>query len=70
MKLAARVSRITPSPTLAMTATAKAMAAQGLDVVDFSSGEPDFDTPRARQSRRGSGHQGRLYEIHPVVRDR
>ncbi len=45
MKLAARVSRITPSPTLAMTATAKAMAAQGLDVVDFSSGEPDFDTP-------------------------
>ena len=45
MKLAARVGRITPSPTLAMTATAKAMAAQGLDVVDFSSGEPDFDTP-------------------------
>ena len=45
MKLAARVSRIAPSPTLAMTATAKAMAAQGIDVVDFSSGEPDFDTP-------------------------
>src|SRR5215208_5641253 len=45
MKLAARVSRITPSPTLAMTATAKAMVAQGLDVIDFSSGEPDFDTP-------------------------
>lgn len=45
MKLAERVSRITPSPTLAMTATAKAMAAQGIDVVDFSSGEPDFDTP-------------------------
>ncbi len=45
MKLAARVSRITPSPTLAMTATAKAMSAQGIDVVDFSSGEPDFDTP-------------------------
>jgi aspartate aminotransferase len=45
MKLAARVRRITPSPTLAMTATAKAMAAQGIDVVDFSSGEPDFDTP-------------------------
>ncbi len=45
MKLAARVSRISPSPTLAMTATAKAMAAQGVDVIDFSSGEPDFDTP-------------------------
>lgn len=45
MKLAARVGRITPSPTLAMAATAKAMAAQGIDVIDFSSGEPDFDTP-------------------------
>ncbi len=45
MKLAARVSRIAPSPTLAMAATAKAMTAQGLDIVDFSTGEPDFDTP-------------------------
>ena len=45
MKLAARVSRIAPSPTLAMAATAKAMAAQGVDIVDFSTGEPDFDTP-------------------------
>lgn len=45
MKLASRVVRIAPSPTLAMAATAKAMAAQGIDVVDFSTGEPDFDTP-------------------------
>ena len=45
MKLAARAGRITPSPTLAMAATAKAMAARGIDVADFSSGEPDFDTP-------------------------
>lgn len=45
MKLAARVDRVAPSPTLAMAATAKAMAAQGLDVIDFSAGEPDFDTP-------------------------
>ncbi|MBA5867004.1 MAG: aminotransferase class I/II-fold pyridoxal phosphate-dependent enzyme [Nitrospira sp. CR1.3] len=45
MKLASRVGRIAPSPTLAMAATAKAMAAQGIDVIDFSTGEPDFDTP-------------------------
>ena len=45
MRLAARAGRIAPSPTLAMAATAKAMAARGIDVVDFSSGEPDFDTP-------------------------
>ena len=45
MKLAARAGRIVPSATLSITATAKAMAAQGIDVVDFASGEPDFDTP-------------------------
>ena len=45
MRLAARAGRITPSPTLSMAAMAKAMAAQGIDVVDFASGEPDFDTP-------------------------
>jgi aspartate aminotransferase len=45
MKLAARAKRIVPSPTLSITATAKSMAAQGIDIVDFASGEPDFDTP-------------------------
>jgi aspartate aminotransferase len=45
MKLAARAARVVPSPTLNITATAKAMATQGIDVIDFASGEPDFDTP-------------------------
>jgi aspartate aminotransferase len=45
MKLASRVSRISPSPTLSVTAEAKAMAERGMDVIDFASGEPDFDTP-------------------------
>ena len=45
MKLAARAGRIVPSPTLSIAATAKAMAAPGIDVVDFAAGEPDFDTP-------------------------
>ena len=47
MKLAARAGRIVPSPTLSITATAKAMVAQGVDVIDFASGEPDFDTPQS-----------------------
>ena len=46
MKLAARAARVVPSPTLAITALAKSMAAQGVDVIDFASGEPDFDTPQ------------------------
>jgi aspartate aminotransferase len=45
MKLAARVSQVTPSITLAIAAKAKAMKAEGIDVCSFSAGEPDFDTP-------------------------
>lgn len=45
MKLAKRVGRIQPSPTLAITNKAKQMKAQGIDVVGFGAGEPDFDTP-------------------------
>lgn len=45
MKLARRVQAIKPSPTLALNAKAKALAAQGVDVVGFAAGEPDFDTP-------------------------
>jgi len=47
MKLAARAGRIVPSPTLSIAATAKAMAAQGIDIIDFASGEPDWDTPES-----------------------
>ncbi|HND60431.1 MAG TPA: pyridoxal phosphate-dependent aminotransferase [Opitutaceae bacterium] len=36
---------ISPSPTLAVDAKAKAMAAAGADVCSFAAGEPDFDTP-------------------------
>lgn len=43
--LSERAGRIKPSPTLAIDAKAKAMRAQGIDVVNFGVGEPDFDTP-------------------------
>lgn len=45
MKLAQRISRIDPSPTLAIDSKAKQMQAEGLDVLNFGAGEPDFDTP-------------------------
>jgi aspartate aminotransferase len=45
MKLASRLSQIKPSATLAMTVKAKALAAQGIPIIDFGVGEPDFDTP-------------------------
>lgn len=45
MSLAKRVSLIKPSPTLSLEAKAKAMKRDGIDVISFSAGEPDFDTP-------------------------
>lgn len=43
--LAERATRIKPSPTLAIAAKAKAMKAEGRDIINFGVGEPDFDTP-------------------------
>ncbi|MBW2631852.1 MAG: pyridoxal phosphate-dependent aminotransferase [Deltaproteobacteria bacterium] len=45
MKFAKRVERIKPSPTLAITAKANALRAEGRDIISFGAGEPDFDTP-------------------------
>lgn len=45
MKLAGRVAKVKPSETLAITAKANALRAQGRDVIGFGAGEPDFDTP-------------------------
>lgn len=44
--LSERINRIQPSPTLAVSAKAKAMRAAGEDVLSFDVGEPDFDTPQ------------------------
>jgi aspartate aminotransferase len=45
MKISKRAGVIPPSETLAVTAKAKQLKAQGIDVVNFGAGEPDFDTP-------------------------
>ncbi len=45
MKLAGRVSKVKPSETLAITAKANVLRAQGRDVIGFGAGEPDFNTP-------------------------
>ena len=45
LPLARRVQRIKPSPTLAVTARAARLKAQGKDVIGLGAGEPDFDTP-------------------------
>lgn len=43
--LSSRILKISPSATLAITAKAKQLKAQGIKVIAFAAGEPDFDTP-------------------------
>lgn len=45
MKLSEKAKRISPSITLAISAKAKKMKAEGIDVIGFGVGEPDFNTP-------------------------
>ncbi|MDR2708616.1 MAG: pyridoxal phosphate-dependent aminotransferase [Elusimicrobiota bacterium] len=45
MIISKRVRNIKPSPTLAIDAKAKLLKSQGVDIINFGPGEPDFDTP-------------------------
>ncbi len=45
MSLSKRVQKVKPSPTLAVTARAAKLKAEGKDIIGLGAGEPDFDTP-------------------------
>lgn len=45
MKISKRAQQVPPSATIAVTARAKELKAQGVDIIAFAAGEPDFDTP-------------------------
>ncbi len=45
MKLSKRVMELKPSATLSTTTKVKQMRSEGIDVIGFGAGEPDFDTP-------------------------
>ncbi|MGC2028719.1 MAG: pyridoxal phosphate-dependent aminotransferase [Steroidobacteraceae bacterium] len=45
MSLSKRVQKVKPSPTLAVTARAARLKAEGKDIIGLGAGEPDFDTP-------------------------
>src|SRR2546425_11168482 len=46
-RLAARTTRIASSPTMKVTATVDRLRREGVEVIDFGAGEPDFGTPPA-----------------------
>ena len=54
MKLAERTTRIAGSPTMKVTATVDRLRREGVQVIDFGAGEPDFNTPDAVK---GAAHQ-------------
>ena len=47
MKISKRCKGVSPSATMAITAKASMFKTQGLDVISFGAGEPDFDTPKS-----------------------
>jgi aspartate aminotransferase len=59
MKISKRAQEMTPSATIAMATKAKQMRADGIDVISFAAGEPDFDTPQAiREAAKGGIDEG------------
>src|SRR5579862_9838421 len=50
MRLADRTARISSSPTMKVTATVDRLRREGVEVLDFGAGEPDFATPAAINS--------------------
>lgn len=55
IRLSSRLSRVAPSITMAVTAKAAKLRAEGVDIISYGAGEPDFDTPEhiKEAARRG-----------------
>jgi len=67
MKLADRIAMLAESATLAVSAKAAAMKAEGIDVVSFGAGEPDFDTPaHVKQAAKDALDAGRTKYVKPA----
>jgi aspartate aminotransferase len=67
MNLSQRVSQLHESATLAVAAKAARMKADGVDVIGFGAGEPDFDTPRPiRRAAIEAIERGETRYVHPT----
>ncbi len=66
MKLSKRIALIKPSPTLAITAKANALKAEGRDIIGFGAGEPDFDTPELIKKAAIKAIEGGFTKYTPV----
>ena len=65
MKLAdSRRRAIASSPTMKVTATVDRLRREGVDVIDFGAGEPDFATLPIAKTRGARGHRRRFQQVH------
>ena len=68
MEPSTRVQELTPSLTLAIDSKAKAMKAEGQDVIGFGAGEPDFDTPEHIKAAAMGSLDAGLHQVHALLR--
>jgi len=66
MKLSNRLELIKPSATMAVTEKAAALRGQGVDLIDFGAGEPDFDTPESIKNAAGDAMRAGQTKYTPV----
>jgi len=66
-KLASRIGKIKPSPTVAISTLAKQLSAEGKDVINLGTGEPDFDTPEHIKSAAIEAIRGGQTNYTPVA---
>ena len=68
LTISRRAQRVKPSPTLAVTALAHRLKAEGKDIIGLGAGEPDFDTPAHIARCRRRGHPQGLHALHQCRR--
>ncbi|HEY2907880.1 MAG TPA: pyridoxal phosphate-dependent aminotransferase [Vicinamibacterales bacterium] len=67
MPLATRTTRISSSPTMKVTATVDRLRREGVEVIDFGAGEPDFPTPDAVKAAGHAALDGNLTKYTPAA---
>ena len=68
--LSERIQKIQPSATLAINAKAIELKKQGVDILKFGTGEPDFDTPENIKDAAKINSEADFYELIGDVLDR
>jgi len=66
-RLAGRVGRMAPSPTVSLDSRVKELRSQGVDIVNFTAGEPDFPTPEPVKEAARAGLKAELTKYAPVA---